>query len=150
VLEDPDNIRLHSQERRYRMNELVESMAALDDPLARFIGADQLGCLRIGLQGEEKEFFVKKIIELRDLVNKMPKTYEQEGKGDQAVICLHYFIGNCNWWITEKDCEFIQLQAFGLADLGYGAEYGYISIEELIENGVELDFYYKPRTLAER
>jgi hypothetical protein len=132
------------------MNKLMEAKAALDDPLARFIGVDQLECLRIGLQGEEKEFFIEKIIELRDLVHNMPKTYEQDEKGDQAVIFLHYFIGNCNWWITEKDSEFIQHQAFGLADLGYGAEYGYISIEELIENGVELDFYYKPRTVAEQ
>jgi hypothetical protein len=132
------------------MNELVEAMAALDEPLSRFIGMDQLEILRASLRGEEKTFFIDKIHELRDLVASMPKAYEQESKGDQAIIYLHYFIGNCNWWITEKDCEFIQHQAFGLADLGYGAEYGYISIEELIENGVELDFYYKPRTLAER
>lgn len=129
---------------------LAEAKTALGDPLALFIGSDQLEALRAGLQGEEREFFIDKIFELRDLVNSMPKTYEQEGKGDQAIIHLHYFIGNCDWWITEKDSEFMQRQAFGLADLGYGAEYGYISIEELIENGVELDFYYKPRTVAEQ
>ena len=48
--------------------------------------------------------------------------------------------------VFEKE----QLQAFGLADLGYGPEYGYISIEELLENGVELDFHYRPRTVAEQ
>lgn len=78
------------------------------------------------------------------------KTYEQEGKGDRAIIYLHYFIGNCNWYITEKDSAENQLQAFGLADLGYGPEYGYISIKELLENGAELDLYYKPRTVAEQ
>ena len=132
------------------MNELMEAMAALDDPLSRFIGMDQLEILRESLRGEEQKFFIDKIKELRDLITSMPKTYEQDSKGDQAVIYLHYFVGSCNWWITEKDCEFIQQQAFGLADLGYGAEYGYISIEELMENAVELDFYYEPRTIADQ
>jgi hypothetical protein len=85
-----------------------------------------------------RRFFIEKIFESRDLVNSMPKTYKQEGKGDEAVIYLHYFKGSRDWWVTEKDCEFMQHQAFGLADFGYGAGYGYISIEELIENGVEL------------
>jgi hypothetical protein len=132
------------------MSKLTEAKYALGDLLARFIGSDQMEALRAGLGGEEREFFIEKIFELRDLVNSMSTTYEQESKGDQAIIYLHYFIGNCNWWITEKDCELIQLQAFGLADLGYGAEYGYISIEELIENGAELDFYYELRTIAEQ
>jgi hypothetical protein len=132
------------------MNEFVEAMAALEDPLPSFIGMDQLEILRASLRGEETAFFIDKIRELRDLIESMPKTYEQEGKGDQAIIHLHYFIGNCNWWITERDCELMQYQAFGLADLGYGAEWGYISIEELIENGVELDFYYEPRTVADQ
>jgi hypothetical protein len=36
-----------------------------------------------------------------------------------------------------------------LADLGYGAELGYISIEELIKNSVEIDLHWKPITLKE-
>lgn len=42
-----------------------------------------------------------------------------------------------------------QLQAFGLADLGYGGELGYISIVELLECGAELDLHWTPQTLAE-
>jgi hypothetical protein len=131
------------------MNGIAEARAALDE-LDRFIGRSQLEAVRILLRGEEREFFAEKVCELRDLIAAMPKTYGQESKGDQAIIYLHYFIGNFNWYIIEKDCESMQHQAFGLADLGYGAEYGYISIEELIENGVELDFYYEPRTVAQQ
>lgn len=131
------------------MNRLAEAKVALDE-LTPFIGRSQLETLRILQRGEEGQFFVDKIYELRDLVANMPKTYDQEGKGNGAVIFLHYFIGNCNWYITEKDSEEEQLQAFGIADLGYGPEYGYISIKELLENGVELDFYYSPRTIAEQ
>ena len=42
-----------------------------------------------------------------------------------------------------------QIQAFGLANLGYGAELGYICIKELIEHGIELDLYWTPKTLGE-
>ena len=131
------------------MNRLAEAMAALDE-LTRFIGRSQMEAVRMLLRGEERQFFIDKVCELRDLVANMPKTYEQEGKGDAAIVCLHYFIGNCNWYIIEKNSEQEQLQAFGIADLGYGPEYGYISIPELLEHRVELDFHYQPRTVAEQ
>lgn len=53
-----------------------------------------------------------------------------------------------NWYITERDMERAQFQAFGLAVLfGDGGELGYINIVELIRNGVELDMYFTPCTL---
>ena len=70
-----------------------------------------------------------------------------------ALAHLHYFIGGCDWWIVEKDSDpdqAGQVQAFGIADLGMGAELGYISIPELLENGAELDLYYtEPKTIGE-
>ncbi len=131
------------------MSGLAEAKVALEE-LRQFIGTSQLAALRELFRGEERQYFFEKACELRELVANMPKTYEQEDKRDGAIIHLHYFIGNCNWYITEKDSEKEQLQAFGLADLGYGPEYGYISIEELLENGAELDFYFQPRTVAEQ
>ena len=131
------------------MNGLPGANAALDE-LRQFIGKSQLAAFRELFTGEERQYFFDKVCELRDLVANTPKTYEQEGKSDGAIIHLHYFIGNCNWYIIEKDSEEAQLQAFGLADLGYGPEYGYISIEELLENRVELDFYYRLRTVADQ
>jgi len=130
-------------------NGLSEAKAAVEE-LRRFVGPDQLAALNILLLSEERQYFFDKACELRDLIESMPKTYEQEVKGDEAIIYLHYFVGNCNWYIIEKDSEEEQLQAFGIADLGYGPEYGYISIQELLENCVELDFNYRPRTVAEQ
>ena len=40
------------------------------------------------------------------------------------------------------------MQALGLANLGYGGELGYISIQELIDAGVELDVYWTPKTIG--
>lgn len=41
-----------------------------------------------------------------------------------------------------------QIQAFGSANLGRGAELGYISIAEITECGAELDLHWTPCTLA--
>ena len=81
----------------------------------------------------------------------MPKTYEQDGKGDQAIVYLHYFAGGqANAWITECDREPKQHQAFGLADLfGDGGEVGYISLVEWLSNNAELDFHFTRCTLGE-
>ena len=120
--------------------------------LQQFIGKSQMSAIRSGCYSEEKQFFFDKLVEMADLVSNMPETYEQDGKGDQAVVYLHYFMGNMDFYITEKDCDPEgegQIQAFGLADIGYGGELGYISIQELIMNNIELDMYWTPKTLAE-
>jgi hypothetical protein len=104
-----------------------------------------------GLMGEEWQFFFDKMKELAGVIATMPKTYDQDGKGDDAVAYLHYFRGAGDWYITEKDMEGIgTMQAFGLADLyGDGGELGYISIYELEEAGVELDFHFNPKTIGQ-
>jgi len=125
----------------------MEEAAAITE---QFMGEAQRLVLAEGCEGEEGAHFAKLILDLGQLLETMPKTYEQDGLGDQAIAYLHYFMGGMDWFITERDMEEEQLQAFGLADLGMGcAELGYISIQELIENGVELDLYWTPKTLAE-
>jgi len=140
----------------------VNALKVLDG----FIGPSQLHAVGAACRGEEKQFFFDKLVELAQIVSTMPKTYEQDGKGEDAIAYLHYFAGGqASWWITEKDagCEDDydptsvnyenrgkQLQAFGLADLfGDGGELGYISIEEILANGGELDFHFTPKTLKE-
>jgi hypothetical protein len=114
-----------------------------------------MAALHLCLRGEERQFFIDKLAELAALIATMPKTYEQDGLGENAMVYLHYFAGGqANWYITEKDAETPeepgQHQAFGLADLfNDGGELGYISIVELIQNRAELDLYFKPRTLGE-
>ena len=73
------------------MNGLTEAKTAVEE-LRQFINPDQLATLNILFAGEERHYFFDKVCELRDLITSMPKTREQEGKGDDAVIYLHYFI----------------------------------------------------------
>lgn len=110
----------------------------------------QLSVMGDGCRREEKDFFFDKLEEMANRFTNMHKTYEQDGKGDDAIVHLHYFKGNADWFITEKDMEDQQIQAFGLCDLGMGhPELGYVSLEELAQTGAELDLHFTPKTLRE-
>jgi hypothetical protein len=120
--------------------------------LRGFIGDSQLRVIRDGCRSEEKQYFFDKLVEMAGIVTRMPKTYDTNGRGDNAVAYLHYFSSSCDWFITEKDEDSDgegQIQAYGLADLGYGGELGYISIAELITLNVVLDLHFTPCTLAQ-
>lgn len=129
---------------------IIENLRTLKD----FIGMRQIEAMASGLRREEGEFFEAKLEEYAERVRNMPKTYEQDGKGGEAIVSLHYFHPNgFDWYIIEKDMgdgsgDTTQYQAFGYADMGY-PELGYISIAELVENNVELDLHWTPRTLNE-
>ena len=119
--------------------------------LREFMPSNQIQAIANAMRREEKQFFFNKVCELAEMIKNMPKTYEQDGKGRKAIAYLHYFRGNMDWYITEKDKgspeDHRQVQAFGLADLEYGAELGYISIVELLENQIEMDMYFAPTAL---
>jgi hypothetical protein len=128
-----------------------EATEAIKTALREFMPSSQIRVIANEMRGEEGQFYINKACELVEMIKSMPKTYEQDGKGDQAIAYLHYFRGSMDWYITEKDAgspeDNRQVQAFGLADLGYGGELGYISIVELLENQIELDIYFAPTPL---
>jgi hypothetical protein len=141
---------LRSQAMRQQSPKEIQARKALRE-LGQFIGTAQRMTVLECFKGEEQEWFFDKIIELHQRITTMPKTYEQDGKGDQAIVYLHYFAGGqANAYITERDMEAEQHQAFGLADLfGDGGELGHLSLVEWLENDAELDFHFTPCTLAE-
>lgn len=120
--------------------------------LREFMPSNQIHAITSAMRSEEKQFFFNKVCDLAEMIKNMPVTYEQDGKGQKTIAYLHYFKGNMEWYITEKDKgstdDMRQVQAFGLADLGMGfPELGYISIVELLENQIELDMYFTPTEL---
>lgn len=127
------------------MLEVAPALAYLKD----FIGKSQMAAIKSGMTGEEGDYFKEKMVSLADQIKAMPKTYDQDGKGMDAIAHLHYFRGSMDFYITEKDMETEQLQAFGWADLGHGGELGYINIAELVSSGVEIDLHWTPKTLNE-
>lgn len=126
----------------------LESLASLKD----FLSKSQFEHLfALTKFSEEREHFQHLIMGTADLVKEMPVTYEQNGEKD-PVVFLHYFLHGSDWYITEKDIEGGVDQAFGYAILNGDlecAEWGYISIRELVENGVEMDLYFAPRKFSE-
>ena len=119
--------------------------------LKYFISKNQLSVIRSNCKGEEGGYFKAIIEDLEAKISTMPKTYETDVQGDDAIATLHYFLGSSDWYIVERDQEEDQFQAFGFTCLNgdrQNAEFGYINIEELIQSGVELDLYYKPETIG--
>lgn len=126
--------------------------------LKYFIGKSQVRAIAECLIGEEGEYYDKLLNYWEDIIARMPKTYQTEGVGLDAIAYLHYFGGGCDWWITERDMgspddtnRGEQLQAFGLACLNgdtANMEVGYISIPELLAEGAELDIYWAPKPLS--
>ncbi len=125
--------------------------------LRRFLPRMQLGVLGDMLRREEREFFAEKIIAMDALIRAMPVTYEQDGKGMDAIVHLHYFGGSVDIFVTEKDKDWPEPgdydQSFGWVSL-FGVksegELGYTSVIEVCESAsIELDLYWKPKTLKE-
>lgn len=79
----------------------------------------------------------------KERLSKIPKLYETEDVPlQEKLICLHFFIGGCDWYIAEFDG---QDMFWGYAILNNDfdmAEWGYVSFKELKEiniNGIEID-----------
>lgn len=135
---------------------LKEAKKALVAMLGTFMGQQQVAVLADGLRGEERYGIADQVLSVWKRIKEMPQTYETRPWSADKTLCeLHYFLSDFNAWITEKDMganqEWTpvtqQLQAFGLIDLGE-AELGWISIQELVSNGFELDLNWTPKSLA--
>lgn len=127
--------------------------------LKSWIGRPQLRIMFENCKGEGGEWFEAKLQEMANLITTMPATRGQEGKGDEAIVYLHYFRGSMDYYITEKDSgsiddspEDFQSQMFGYADLfgdRINGEVGYVSLREILAGGCELDLHWKLKTLRE-
>ncbi|GAI86723.1 unnamed protein product [marine sediment metagenome] len=89
----------------------------------------------------------------KEILNKIPKLYEQDKLGDNAVVHVKFFYpwSNWTWYATEFDGKDI---FFGLVD-GHEIELGYFSLNELKSVkgphglGIERDLYFGTKTLKE-
>ena len=81
----------------------------------------------------------------------LPKLYEQDGKGLNAIAYIKFFTpdSNWSWYVTEFDGIDT---FFGLVD-GFEKELGYFSLSELqsvkgpLGLKIERDLYFKPTKL---
>jgi len=131
---------------------------ALDTTLSKFMPRAQRMVLTSQLAGEEGEGIAEIVNAVAKVIAEMPETYQTEGQGLNALAHLHYFIAGVEAWIVEKDRgdpnngDTSQTQAYGMVTMTGNVEdgqVGYVSIEELVEAGAELDLYWTPKTLAQ-
>lgn len=132
-------------------NQINEAIDALDDlvDIQYFVPKKQAIYLIQSLSNnsESVEWAKDAISSISSIVKNMPRLYETEEQGDDAIVYLHYFSGSADFFITEKDNSPEQNRAFGLAKCPE-TELGYISIADLIEsNLVELDLHWTPQSL---
>lgn len=108
--------------------------------LALFIGKSQLAASK----SKEMESVMQNVLE--SILN-APLIHNNTDK----LYHLHYFRGDTDVYISEIDF------GTGIQDYGYVilngdtqmAENGCVSIAELLKSGLELDYYFKPISLAE-
>lgn len=67
---------------------------------------------------------------LPDPPGETPGLYGQDGKGHDALVYAHYWLGGADWYVTEFDPE--TGDCFGWAELLPGCgELGYFSLQDL-------------------
>lgn len=140
----------------------AEAVAALNSHTGFFrhwIGRTQRMVLMRLVEGEEGEAYVELLTALKARIEAMPKTYETDAIDmKDKIVHLHYFLGSVDAWIVEKDKgdgfhDIEQSQAFGAITTSgekfRDAEWGYISIVDLIDNDVEIDLHWTPKPAKE-
>lgn len=128
--------------------------------IGQFLPHLQANALTLMFGGEEKEHAIELVDQLTKNIQDLPATYGTESQSPaEKIAYLHYFSGDSDWYIVEKDKgsqdDFTpgqQHQAFGYVVLNgdiQNAEWGYISIVELLSiRSVELDFYFLPQPMG--
>ena len=92
----------------------------------------------------------------QETLSKIPRLYETEDTQlEDKIIYLHFFIGGCDWFISEFDGEDL-FWGYAILNNDYqNAEWGYISFTELkeirVQGGVEVDcdLFWRVRKASE-
>ena len=142
-----------------------EALASLNSETGFFrhwMGRSQRMAIAQAIRDEEGQYFIDLLVNLKYVIENMPRTYETEKlQTKDKVVHLHYFRGSVDAWVVERDMGDSKYQAeIGPQHQAFGAitminesigdsEWGYFSIQELIENGIELDLHWTPKTVKE-
>lgn len=120
-----------------------------------FLSTKQNSFLMAQCNGEAQKLAINKLNAIAQIIDDMPKSFEQVGKGDQAIAYLHYSTDDSDWFITEKNADGYIGEAFGYTILNGRQHFsdpngkGLVSIFEITRHGAELDLEFTPCTIAE-
>ena len=112
--------------------ELVKSVL----PVTQYVASLQ------NAEGEEKEFYIKKLKEIAKTVENAPKLYETDGAEQHAIVLRYFHPTGSETLVTEIGEKG---EAFGFQCINGDwemAEWGYIDLNELKNiRGMEVDYY---------
>ncbi|MFC1677907.1 DUF2958 domain-containing protein [Planctomycetota bacterium] len=151
--------------------EQAENMAGFLCGIASELGVPETRAIAVGetvaVERAKKVIANNKIRGMKllpkELREKLPPLYSQDGKGGKAVVYTKYFTPSSNWtWLAtegepildESGTHEVDYKFFGLV-FGYEQEFGYFLLSELEEvRGpmglpIERDLYFQPKTLEE-
>lgn len=92
------------------------------------------------MSGEGKVNVEQLMTLLEHRIEKMPMMYKKD-MDEPLVAHLHYFQGEKHWYILEKNAHGVMADCFGYRvdpDMKV-YEFCYVSITELVRNGVKID-----------
>jgi hypothetical protein len=124
----------------------ITSLEARDalDLLNRFIGTQQRAGINILCQSEERQFYYQSLMRLKNIIETMPVTFQIK-RNEVVTAHLHYFTATTHFFITKRDRDAWQLQAYGLTILSDGdKKLGYLGIDEILRGGAVLDLSWSP------
>ncbi len=140
------------------VDDLGHSEKLVKEVMTKLVPKPQLAYLNeLKRQGGEDAVEMEDVlINVIEAYKYMPNIYEQDGKGYNAVVRIHYFVGGTDWYITEMDKITGEMYGFTVLNGDYEmAEFGYIDSEFLIDNNLpplskpQLDFYWNYQTINE-
>ena len=154
-----------------RRKEQAENMAGFLCGLASELGVPETRAIAVGetvaIERAKKVIANDKIRGMKllpkEIREKMPALYSQDGKGGKVVVYTKYFTPSSSWtWLAtegepvldESGTHEIDYKFFGLV-FGHEREFGYFLLSELEEvRGpmglpIERDLHWQPKTLEE-
>lgn len=134
-----------------QQNIIASAVAAV--PLVRkFAPPSQMREIIAGTQGDEREKFLGILADFGDRIFRMPAA-----SGDKAppldaegeIAQLHYRVGRYNWYLTRKGSENpVENAVVFVTAPGVRESIGFISVQEILASGGELDLSFKPQRLS--
>lgn len=105
----------------------------------------------VSLMSGDTKFSIEQLMTaLEDRIEKMPMMYKED-MDEPLFAYLHYFQDEKHWYILEKDAHGVMADCFGYrVDPEMNIyEFCYVSITELVRNGVKIDLDFTPCRVSE-
>lgn len=131
-----------------QQNIIASAVAAV--PLVRkFTPPSQMREIIAGTQGVERDKYLKILADFGNRIFNMPASGAKAAPLADEIAQLHYRVGLYNWYVTRKGPENpVENAVVFVTAPGVTESIGFISVQEILASGGELDLSFKPQPLS--